>query len=153
MITATDRLRRLLNPTALLLCLWVTPTSLTLAQEKSVQGEVMDVIEALKGYSAEQRDEALESAKQAIAELDAQIAETERKLAKNWDSMSESARAQSEQTLRRLREGRNQLAEWYGGLKHSSGKAWGRVKEGFSAAYSSLREAWSAASKEFDSMQ
>ena len=67
--------------------------------------------------------------------------------------MSETARADSEQTLQRLREGRHQLAEWYGGLKHSSSKAWGHVKEGFSKAYSSLREAWSAASKELDSQQ
>ena len=38
------------------------------------------------------------------------------------------------------------LAEWYGGIKHSSDNAWDTVKQGFADAYrtlsESLAEAW-----------
>ena len=66
-----------LTTISIMLALWLAALTIgaPLAQEKSVQSEVVDVIEALKGYSQEQRDEALEAAKQAIADLDVRIAE------------------------------------------------------------------------------
>ena len=50
-----------------------------------------------------------------------------------------------------LRKKRNELSEWYGGLKHSSANAWDHVKDGFAEGYESLEDAFDKADKEFGS--
>ena len=52
-------------------------------------------------------------------------------------------------TLDALRRQRNELAEWYGGLKHSSAESWEQVKAGFVKSYEVLRESFAKARKEF----
>ena len=52
--------------------------------------------------------------------------------------------------MEELTQKRNQLAEWYGGMKHSSVAAWGIVSEGFVEAYGVMEKAFSDAAKEFD---
>ena len=41
------------------------------------------------------------------------------------------------------------LAEWYGGLKHSSSNAWEDVKTGFLESYHQLQGAFDKAAQEF----
>ena len=67
--------------------------------------------------------------------------------------MSQSARTQARSTLATLRQQRNEVAEWYGGMKYSSSNAWDRMKQGFSNAYSSLHDSWVKAEQEFDKDQ
>jgi hypothetical protein len=49
-----------------------------------------------------------------------------------------------------LRKRRNQLAEWYGGMRHSSVDAWGEVKSGFVTSYHDLADAMRNAREQFD---
>ena len=63
--------------------------------------------------------------------------------------MSKASREKSQQTLQELRKKRNDLAEWYGGMKQSSAEAWGEVKQGFIKSYHTLSEAFDKASKKF----
>jgi len=51
--------------------------------------------------------------------------------------------------LKSLRKKRNELAEWYGGMQHSSAKAWEHVKRGFLKSYEALSKAYEKAVKEF----
>jgi len=66
-----------------------------------------------------------------------------------WELMDQAARENAQKTLKSLRQNRNNLAEWYGGMKHSSAKAWGHVKNGFIKSYEALLEAYDKAKKEF----
>lgn len=113
-----------------------------------VQREVSQAIEAIKGYSIDQRDQALQKARSMLDRLDARIEQLERGIRQNWDEMSETTRNKTSETLSQLRKKRNQLAEWYGSLKHGSGNAWDEIKQGFSDAYSELQAAWKKADRE-----
>jgi hypothetical protein len=118
-------------------------------QQKEVGQEVKEAVEAIKRYSADQRDEALNKVRIAIDDLDARIDELETRLENKWDQMDKTARSQARETLRSLREKRNDLAEWYGGMRHSSAKAWDHVKKGFLDSYESLRQTYNKAVEEF----
>ncbi|EMS80371.1 sll1863 family stress response protein [Desulfotignum phosphitoxidans] len=117
---------------------------------KSVQQEAQDLLEALKDYTADQRDEAIERSKTALDILDRRIDELETDIADNWDQMSSAAREKTRESLKTLRKKRNDVAEKYGSLKASSTSAWEEMKQGFSDAYEDLSDAWAKSENEFD---
>lgn len=137
---------------ALLAILSISFAGQTLADDtkmNDIKQEAEDLTEAIKSYSAEQRDEALREAKRAIETLDSGIESMQRKLDREWEQMDQSARQKVQASMRTLRSKRNDLAEWYGGLKHSSAKAWEDVKKGFLGSYRTLGEAFEQAQNEF----
>jgi methyl-accepting chemotaxis protein len=116
---------------------------------KEVRQEVKEVVETMENYSAAQRADALEKIRTAIDELDTRIADLEARVEKNWEQMDQAARDKSRATLKSLKKKRNELAEWYGGLRYSSINAWQHVKKGFLDSYEALYEAYDKAVKEF----
>lgn len=117
---------------------------------KAVQQEAQDLIEALKDYTADQRDAAIQRSKTALDILDRRIDELETKIADDWDQMSSAAREKTRESLKTLRKKRNDVAEKYGSLKASSTSAWEEMKQGFSDAYEDLSDAWAKSVNEFD---
>jgi paraquat-inducible protein B len=116
---------------------------------KDVSRKVDDAGQAIKNYTVAQRDEAIKKAKIALDDLDVRIGRMERKLDNEWDRMDQAARKKARATLNALRKERNEAAEWYGGLKHSSAEAWEQVKAGFVKSYEVLKESFAKARKEF----
>ena len=114
-----------------------------------IERETRELLQALKQYSASQRDEALEKIRAAQAGLDRRIETLERETAENWNRMDQAARQRSLATLQALRAQRTRVAEHYGSLKSSSAAAWGHLKDGFSSAYGALHQAWEKAEREF----
>jgi len=104
---------------------------------------------AIKDYTVAQRDEAIKQAKAGLDDLDTRIRRMERKLDSEWERMDEAARKRARATLNALRRERNEAAEWYGGLKHSSTESWEQVKAGFVKSYEVLKESFAKARKEF----
>ena len=102
--------------------------------------ELHETLNAIGSYTAEQRAAAVEKAKEALAKTDAHIDQVQQKIEQDWQSMSEDARHAAKQSLKDLRHKRTEIAEWYGGLKHSSANAWDKVKKGFSSSYQELEE-------------
>lgn len=118
---------------------------------KEVKQEAQDLLEALKGYTADQRDEAIQKTKIALDDLDNRIDALETRIDNNWDKMNKTAREKARADLKALRKQRTNAAEWYGSLKSSSAGAWEQMKKGFSDAYKDLADAWEKVEKEFDS--
>ncbi|MCG2837638.1 hypothetical protein L6J37_12435 [Photobacterium sp. WH77] len=116
---------------------------------EQVNKETKDLLESLKNYSAEQKDEAMKATKEGIDSLDKHIEQLQTQIEDDWDDMDKAAREKSRESLKSMQEQRVKLAEWYGSMKSSSAGAWDHVKEGFSGAYDSLSEAWQKASEEF----
>jgi len=116
---------------------------------KDVSRKVGDAGQAIKNYTVAQRDEAIKQAKAALDDLDARIGRMERKLESDWDRMDDAARKKARATLNALRRQRNEAAEWYGGLKHSSAESWEQVKAGFVKSYEALKESFAKAAKAF----
>jgi hypothetical protein len=117
---------------------------------KAVQQEAQDLIEALKDYSADQRDAAIQRSKTALDILDRRIDALETKIADDWDQMGSAAREKTRESLKILRKKRNDVAEKYGSLKASSTSAWEEMKQGFSDAYEDLSDAWAKSVNAFE---
>lgn len=118
---------------------------------KQVKQETRDLMQALKGYTSDQKDEAVRETKAALDKLDNRIDALENRIDKSWDKMSQSAREKTRASLKALRKQRNHVAEWYGSLKHSTADAWGHMKKGFSKAYKTLHKSWEKAENEYES--
>jgi len=114
-----------------------------------VRHEVADTANAIKNYTADKRDEAARKAKAALDALDVRIHVLEARIDENWEKMDKAAREQARSTLDALHKQRVEAAEWYGGLKNSSTKAWGHMKSGFSDAYHALHSSWEKAEREY----
>ena len=112
--------------------------------------ESKETYEALKNYTAEQRDEALRTAKEKLDTLDHRIDELQQNLDQRWQEMSKTSREETQHTLKNLRRQRQKVAEWFGGMQHSSIEAWEEVKKGFGDSYDRLQKAFDDAQKAFD---
>lgn len=115
-----------------------------------VRRETAELLQALKSYGAEQRDEALEKSRAALDQIDRRIDALETRMLEQWDEMDEAARARTRESLQALREQRTRVAEWYGSLKSGSVNAWGHIKQGFSNAYRAMHDAWEESEQEFE---
>lgn len=118
---------------------------------KEVKQETQDLIQTLKAYTIEKRDEAVHKTKAALDNLDERIEELEARVDESWSKMDKAAREKARANLKALRKQRTQVAEWYGSLKNSTGDAWEHIKRGFSDAYKALNDAWEKSEKEFES--
>jgi len=126
----------------------VMATDAVTAQD--IKRETTELLQALKAYSAEQRDEALEHSSTALDNLDQRIEVLETQMLDQWDDMDQAAREKGRASLQALREQRTRVAEWFGSLKSSSASAWGHIKQGFSAAYQDLQGAWENSEQEIN---
>jgi hypothetical protein len=120
---------------------------------QDVQHEWSQLLEQLKGYSSAQRDEALSRARRALDAMDAQIEQLQARADREWDQLGDTARERRRAALQSLQVQRQRLAEWYGGMKHSSAGAWNEVRRGFIDAYGRLEEAFGRAADAFGSEQ
>ena len=116
---------------------------------KEVSRNIDETGKAIRNYTVAQRDEAVKKAKAALDDLDRRIGQMERKLDRDWERTDDAARKKARATLNALRRERNEAAEWYGGLKHSSAEAWEQVKSGFVKSYEALKESFAKARKQF----
>lgn len=120
------------------------------ADTQALQQDWAQALATLKQYSAAQRDQAMIEAEAMLRVMDDRIDMLEARARDEWTELSDSVRQQRKATLRGLRQQRNELAEWYGGMKHSSTDAWSSVKQGFIEAYGTLRDSFTEASAEFN---
>ncbi len=120
---------------------------------EEVKTKVAQAVDAIERYSLVQRDEAVKNAKTALDDLDARIARMESEAGAKWDQMDQTARRNMEASLTALRKQRNQVAEWYGGMQHSSDKAWEDVKKGFLNSYHELQRTFDQIQKKFQGPQ
>jgi chromosome segregation ATPase len=135
---------------------FVTATAVYAAQKSAdkttmqeVKQKMVDAADVIKDYSADQRDEAIDKVKATLDDLDARIDRLQTRIDSKWDQMNQAARQEAKATLKGLKEKRNEVAEWYGGLKYSSSAAWEDVKKGFSTSYKALQDAFDKAASEF----
>lgn len=119
------------------------------AQEATDEAGERRRLEALREVSAQRRDEAVDTARRAAEDLDRQMETLQRQMDEGWDRMSEVAQARSRASMADLRQRRNALAEWLGGMRHGSGAAWNEIRSGFVNSYEELAEAMRKARAEF----
>lgn len=116
---------------------------------REISGKADDTAKAVKNYTVERRDEAIKSAKSALDDLDARIRRLDRKVDRGWDRMDQATRKKVRTAQNALRRERAEVAEWYGGLKHSSAESWSEVKDGFVKSYEALKRSFARARNAF----
>lgn len=137
-------------PVLAVLCVFLPSLAAeTKATAKDVSRKADETARAVRNYTVQQRDEAIQSAKTALDDLDARIRSLERRLDQDWDRMDAAARRKARVALDALRKQRDEAAEWYGGLKHGSAEAWNEVKDGFVRSYEALKDSFNRARKAF----
>ena len=105
----------------------------------------------LKNYSIEKKDKSVSEVKVALEKMDARMDRMQNQIANKWDEMDQASRDMAKEIMQALRKKRNELSEWYGGMKHSSADAWDHVKKGFVDGYEALAGAFDKAENEFGS--
>lgn len=120
------------------------------ATARDVEEETRELINTLRQYTANQREEAVEEASQALERLDEKINELEARIDNNWDTMTQQAREDAQANLNSLREQRSELAGWYERFRNSSAGAWDEMKKGFTDAYQVMSDSWVNARREFE---
>jgi hypothetical protein len=115
---------------------------------KDVSKKADDTAHAVGKYTIQQRDEAVRSAKSALDDVDARMRALDRKVDREWDHMDQAARRNARAAQTALRKERDEVAEWYGGLKHSSAESWEDVKSGFVSSYQKLKASFAKARKD-----
>tara|TARA_R110002074_G_scaffold152936_1_gene307519 strand:- start:91821 stop:92288 length:468 start_codon:yes stop_codon:yes gene_type:complete len=130
------------------ICFAETSTDNTSIAE--VKKETKELLQALRVYTVEQREEAIRKTKTALDNLDKRIDSLQARIDRNWEQMDSTARDKARSNLDALRKERTHAAEWYGSMKSSTSDAWEHMKKGFSKAYSELNDAWEKSAKEFN---
>ncbi len=125
-----------------------TDTS-TQTTAKEVKKEWAEAVDAIKGYSLDQRDAALNKADALLISMDSQIEKLESQAQNEWKDLKGDAKANRQAALKSMRQQRAELSEWYGGMKHSSEEAWEEVRTGFVNAFSTLDKSFTDAVGEF----
>jgi len=115
---------------------------------KDVSKKADDAARAVGKYTIQQRDEAIKSARSALDDVDARMRALDRKVDREWDQMDQAARKKARAAQAALRKERDEVAEWYGGLKHSSAESWDDVKSGFVSSYQKLKASFAKARKD-----
>lgn len=118
-------------------------------EKKEVGKEVKEAVEAIKEYSAEQKDEAVKKGRAVLDHLDVHIEQLESRIKKDWDKMGDAARKTAKASLEAIQKQRDELAKWLGSMKQSSSGAWEEVKKGFVQSYESLSDAFNKAADRF----
>lgn len=116
---------------------------------EQVKKETRDLLHTIASYSAEKKNEAVQSAKEGLDRLDRRIDSLQAWIDEHWSQMSEATRQQARETLDTLRRQRVEAAEWYGRMKASSADAWEQVKQGFSKSYKALADTWEKSKQSF----
>lgn len=117
--------------------------------KKEVGQEVKKAVEAIKAYSADQKDEAVKKGKAVLDNLDGRIEQMESRLKKEWDQMGDSARKTAKTSLEAVKKQRDEVAKWVGSMKQSSAGAWEDVKKGFVESYQALANSFDKAADKF----
>ncbi len=78
---------------------------------EDVQKETKDLLQILKSFTADQRDEAMSKTKAALERLDEHINDLEQRIDDNWAEMDKTSREKARASLRAIRNLRNKSAE------------------------------------------
>ena len=114
-----------------------------------VKKETQELIEAVKSYTAEQRDEAMEKTRSALDNMDRRIDALKKRMDDDWDKMDKAARENAKKSMEELRKQREKVAEQYARFKGSATDTWENVKKGFSDAYQALYDSWEKSERQF----
>lgn len=111
---------------------------------EDAKNEMRKTIEAVESYSIGQKDQAVKAIRTALDDIDNRIDRLEKQFDQARDGMDRQSREQVREYLMEIRKQRENLSEWYGGMKYGSLQTWDTVKKGFIDTSYQLKETFEA---------
>lgn len=96
---------------------------------EDVRKEVREAIDAIKSYSSDKRDKAVDKAKAILDDFDARMEKAEQR-----------AEEQKEKAIATRKEKREQVAKSYEEMKNATKETWEKAKSGFLKEYREMEE-------------
>lgn len=115
---------------------------------ENVQQETNEMLNKISSYSAEQKDEALDAAEDALASIDENIDEVQNYIDEKGSELSADTQEQYNEMVSDLRDQRSELQQEYRDLAAASAENWQDAKSGFTDAFRSVQQAWDDAVSE-----
>jgi len=106
--------------------------------EAGVRQKVKENIDAIKSYSSEKREVAMQRAKAALDDFDIRVDEMGKQIEEKQAKWSEAIKTKKQRMLDELGDEREEVGKHYEGLKHSSKEAWEDTKNTFIKTYRQL---------------
>ncbi len=136
-----------------LLALLIASVSQSSTTGDNAKKEVKEAAAAIGDYTSEQKDAAVDKAKELMDKLDTRMELWETKLEGKWQDLKQTSKENYTQSKQELKERRSKVSQWYENMKDSSADAWDNVKQGFSNSYNELSESFDETEKKLDSEQ
>jgi len=111
---------------------------------EDASNEMDKTIEAIESYSIGQKDKAVKELRAVLDDLDDSINMLEKRFDQARDEMDQKSREQIREYMMDIRKQRENLSEWYGGMKYGSLQTWDTVKKGFIDTSYQLKETFEA---------
>ena len=126
---------------------WLVALPVSGAREESgrvdaadAKQEAREAAEAFRHYTVEQKDEAVQAARRALADLDDRMAKLAHDMDRKWAQLDEAARQRARDSLQSLQKERAQAEKWLNELRQSSKDTWEDVKLGFARCYRNMKD-------------
>ena len=116
-------------------------TSVDKASIQEAKKDTEDLLSALKNYTADQRDEAIDKTKAALDKLEMQISTIESRIDNYSDATDSATRDEDHGYLKILNEQRTNVANWYNSLKISTADTWEQMKQDITKTVTALNQA------------
>lgn len=103
--------------------------------DQTVGQQIDSALSAVKEFTVDNKDKAVETMALALTRLDERIDVLEEKIQKKWNTMDDKTQKEARQSLDMLREKRASMANWIAEMKASGSKTWDNMKNGISDAF------------------
>mgnify|MGYP000058189407 FL=1 len=107
--------------------------------DQSVGQQIDSALSAVKEFTVDNKDKALETMTSALTHLDDRIDALNEKIQKEWNSMDDNTQKEARESLESLQEKRAKMANWIAEMKTSSSKTWDKMKNGISDAFTAFQ--------------
>ncbi len=107
--------------------------------EPSVGEKLDDAISAVKEFTVDNKDKAIETMTSALTHLDDRIDALNKKIQKEWNTMDDNTQKEARKSLNILQEKRAHMATWIEEMKTSGSETWDKMKNGISDAFTAFQ--------------
>ena len=115
-----------------------------------VKKELSEAMDAIRAFSAERKEDALKAMEQALIKMDRQIDLLGDKIKKEWEQMEPEARKKAEETMKKLHQQRDRMANAIEEWSTDSATSWNKIKEEFMKSYEEFKKSYEDADEQYD---
>ncbi|EKF74315.1 hypothetical protein A11A3_08950 [Alcanivorax hongdengensis A-11-3] len=107
-----------------------------------VEAQMEDTIDDIKSYSVEQKNQAMQTARHALDDLDQQITYLQSDIDSKWQDLSQQTRLKKQKALAALKDQQQALEQRYQALQDAGADNWEAAKVQFEQSWQAAKRGW-----------